>query len=236
MSLKLLDIQYLRAQNSSNGQVLVTTGSSGVDRSNLLVVANNGVGIGSSNPSVTLSVNGNIGIYGTDSALIFADGSIQTTASTTSPVGIDGSVQFKDGTDFNGSDKLFWDVSTNRLGVGTSAPRATLQIKNVGYESTDTFTSGISPIVLDSFPVPDYRSCHYIIQVTDANYSFFHTTQIMLIHDGISAYKSEYNIVTTSEKLGNFDCTINGGNVELSFTAFYTSDKNIKVIRTSIEP
>jgi len=237
MSLKLLDLEYLRSQRSSNGQVLITTSTFGVEYTPVLVVRAGRVGIGSSDPAKLLSVNGNIGITGTNNGIFFPDGSFQSTGAVTMlPGGNVGSVQFNSAGSFGGSSNLFWDAGSNRLGVGTDLPRSTLQIKDVGYESTNTSTSNTDEIVLDAFPVPDYRSCHYIVQVTDENYSWFHTTQIMLIHDGIQAYKSEYNIVTTQEKLGSFDCRINSGNVELTFTAFYTSDKNIKVIRTSIEP
>lgn len=237
MSLKLLDIQYLRAQNSSNGQVLITTASSEIAQSNLLIISDTGVGVGTSTTDA-FAVVGNISLFGSNTSIVFGDGTVQSTAAAyTPPGGIVGTVQYKDNSNnFNGSINLFWDSSSNRLGIGTSIPKSTLQIKNVGYESTDRITSTIDPIVLDSFPVPDYRSCHYIIQVTDTNYSWFHTTQIMLIHDGASVYKSEYNIVTTADKLGTFDCAINSGNVELTFTALFTSDKNIKVIRTSITP
>ena len=237
MALKLLDIEYLRAQNSSNGQVLTTGINSSVEYNPNLVVKSGQVGIGSSTPTSTLSVSGNISIFGQASAFVFADGTRQTTSAVTlSPGGIIGSVQYNAGGAYDGTEKLFWDTGNYRLGIGTSVPKSTLQIKDVGYESTDTSTDNINPVVLDSFPVPDYRSCHYIVQVTDTNYSWFHTAQIMLVHDGSSAFKSEYNIVVTHQKLGEFDCRISNGNVELIFEAFYTSEKNIKVIRTSIEP
>lgn len=237
MALKLLDIDYLRAQNTSNGQVLVTSSTFGIQAASELVIRGGKVGIGSGTPSHQLSVQGNVSVSGPASRFIFADGSSQATAAVTMiPGGINGSVQYNNANAFAGSSNLFWDSSTQRLGIGTTVPRSTLQIKDVGYESTDTNTSDLSTTVLDSFPVGDYRSCHYIVQVTDETYSWFHTTQIMLVHDGLSAFKSEYNIVTTAEKLGDFDCTINAGNVELTFTAFYTSSKNIKVVRTSLEP
>jgi len=237
MALKLLDIDYLRAQNTSNGQVLVTSSTFGIQAASELVIRSNRVGIGSSTPSHKLSVTGNVSVSGPSSGYIFADGSSQSTAAVTMPPGgTSGSVQYNDSGEFGGSANLFWDSTSQRLGIGTTVPRSTLQIRDVGYESTDTNTSGTATVVLDSFPATHYRSCHYIVQVTDETYSWFHTTQIMLVHDGLSAFKSEYNIVTTSEKLGEFDCNINGGNVELTFSAFYTSSKNIKVIRTSIEP
>lgn len=237
MTQKVLDIDYLRAQNTGQGQVLVTTSGFGVAYSPDVWIKNNRIGIGSTTPSQALSTIGNVAVFGPSSGFIFADGSFQSTAGFNTPPGGDtGTIQFNNSGAFNGSLNLFWDNSNNRIGIGTSIPKSTLQIKDVGYESTDRYTSDMDPIVLDSFPVPDYRSCHYIVQVTDEAYSWFHTTQIMLVHDGLNAYKTEYNIVVTANKLGSFDCAINGGYVELTFTAFYDSFKNIKVIRTSIQP
>ena len=236
MTLKLLDLQYLRAQNTSTGQVLVTGSSLGVEITPSLVVRNGRVGIGSSNPSQALSVAGNVAVFGS-AGYYFSDGSLQSTAAVTMlPGGTPGAVQFNDSGSFGGINTFCWISSTGRLGIGNDNPLSTLQIKDVGYESTNTSVDDLSTVTLDSFPVPNYRSCHYIVQVTDTNNSWFHTTQIMLIHDGLNAFKSEYNIVTTHERLGSFDCTVDTGNVLLTFTPFYTSDKNIKVIRTSIEP
>lgn len=237
MALKLLDLDYLRAQNSGSGQILITTAATGVTNSPVLVVNDGKVGIGTSLPSHTIAINGNVAVIGGNSAVVFPDGSRQSTSAVTLPPGgNNGAVQFNSAGSFAGESNLHWDSQNGRLGVGTDQPRATLQIKDVGYESTDTVALGIDEVVLDSFPVPDYRSCHYIVQVTDTNFSWFHTTQVMLIHDGLDAYKSEYNIVVTNQKLGEFNCRIVTGNVEFTFMPFYTSDKNIKVIRTSIEP
>lgn len=237
MALKVLDIDYLRAQKTGQGQVIVTGSGLGVTFSPNVYIVDSKVGIGSTVPTHETSVVGNIAVFGSGSGYFFRDGTHQTTAaSTTPPGGLSGSVQFNNANVFDGTPNLFWDTSTNRLGIGTNIPRSTLQIKDVGYESTDTAATDTTPVVLDSFPVPNYRSCHYIIQVTDETYSWFHTVQIMLVHDGINAYKTEYNIVVTANKLGQFDCQVYNGNVELLFTAFYDSLKNIKVIRTSIEP
>lgn len=237
MTLKVLDINYLRAQNTGQGQVVVTGSGVGVTYSPNVYIKDDRVGIGISTPSQPLSVAGNVAVFGSNSGFIFSDGSMQTTAtSSTPPGGNFGAVQFNNNGAFGGTLNLFWDSNTNRLGIGTNQPKSTLQIIDVGYESTNKNTTDLNPVVLDSFPVPDYRSCHYIVQVTDQAYSWFHTTQIMLVHDGLHAFKTEYNIVVTANKLGSFDCAINGGNVELSFTAFYNSLKNIKVIRTSIQP
>jgi len=237
MTVKYLDIEYLRKQGASSGQVIIASSSTNINTADNVFIVDNKVGIGTNLPANPLSVIGNISVSGTDAGYFFADGTHQTTkAVNMMPGGSQGYVQFYDNNTFNGSANLYFDNLTGRLGIGTSAPRSTLQIKDVGYESTDTSSTDLSTVVLDSFPAVDYRSCHYIVQVTDNDYSWFHTSQIMIIHDGIKAFKSEYNIVVTEQKLGEFECVVTGGNVELTFTPFYISLKNIKVIRTSIEP
>lgn len=239
MNLKLLDIEYLRSQRTATGQVIVTGSTQSVVGTGSLVVVNGNVGIGSSTPSSPLSVDGNIAIFGGNSAVIFPDGSTQSTSANNIvfPSGTTGAVQFNNNGVFGGNEaNLYWDNTNLRLGVGTNNPRSSFQIIDVGYESTNTSTSGITPVVLDSFPVPYYRSCHYIVQITDENNSWYQTSQLMLIQDGVNAYQTEYNIVVTQSRLGELNSQVSGGNVQLLFTAFYTSDKNIKVIRTSIEP
>ena len=239
MALKFLDIDYLRARNTTNGQVIVVGSNLSVGTTSTLVVIGSNVGIGSGTPSQTLSVNGNIGFFGTNNALVFPDGTRQTTSASTAvvPGGSTGAIQYNSGSGFGGdTSNLYWDSVNKRLGVGTNAPRATFQIIDVGYESTNVSTSGIAAVLLDSFPVPDYRSCHYIVQITDENNSWFQTSQVMVLHDGLHSFQTEYNIVSTHSKMGEISTQISGGNVQLLFTPFYTSDKNIKVIRTSIEP
>ena len=239
MNLKLLDIQYLRAQNTTTGQVVVTGPTQSVAAADTLVVVNGNVGIGSSTPSSPLSVSGNVAIFGGNSSIIFPDGSTQSTSANhvVFPGDMPGAVQFNKNGTFGGNEaNLYWDNTNLRFGVGTNTPKSSFQIIDVGYESTNTSTSGITPVVLDSFPVPYYRSCHYIVLITDENNSWYQTSQLMLIQDGLNAYQTEYNIVVTQTRLGDLTCQVSGGNVQLLFTALYTSEKNIKVIRTSIEP
>lgn len=237
MVVKYLDIEYLRKQGAATGQVIVAASSTDINTAGNVFIIDSKIGIGTNLPVHELSVVGNISVSGTDNGYFFPDGTHQTTkAITVPPSGNQGYVQFYDNGNFGSSINLYFDNSSSRLGIGTSFPRSTLQIKDVGYESTNTNAADLSTVVLDSFPAIDYRSCHYIVQVTDNDYSWYHTSQIMIIHDGIKAFKSEYNIVVTQQKLGEFDCIVNNGNVELNFSPFYISDKNIKVIRTSIEP
>lgn len=239
MNIKLLDITYLRAQNTTAGQVLITGSSQNVTTTSSLFVVNGDVGIGTSLPTSPLTVSGNIAVVGTGNVIIFPDGSTQSTSANNAvfPGGGQGAVQFNNNNVFAGNvANLYWDDTNLRLGVGTTTPKSSFQIIDVGYESTNTYTSDINPTVLDSFPVPYYRSCHYIVQITDVNNSWYQTSQLMLIQDGVHAFQTEYNIVVTQSRLGELTSQVYNGNVQLVFTALYPSDKNIKVIRTSIEP
>jgi hypothetical protein len=95
-------------------------------------------------------------------------------------------------------------------------------------------TSGIVSISVDSFLTTDYRTAHYIVQITDNTMNSYHSAQIMLIHDGSTVYKTEYNEIFTGGMLGNFDASIAGTVASLTFQAYQATNKTIKVIRTTI--
>lgn len=235
MTTKYLDIEYLRAQNSNAGQLILAGQGNTLTYTQFVTVdANGNVGIGTSTPTSTLTVNGNISLKGTDSRIIFPDGSTATTASPS--YGTAGTVQFSTGSNkFSGdSTNFFWDSSNKRLGIGTSSPVTTLQIKYTAMESTSTTWSGTGQVELDSFGAALVRSAHYFVQVTDEDNSQYHTSQITVVQDGLKAYKSEYNIVTSDNRLGDFDCVISGGSLKLLFTAYQATNKTVKITRTSM--
>lgn len=149
--------------------------------------------------------------------------------------GSTGSVQFNDGLGFlAAAPEFFWDNIAKRLGINAPSPVSSIQYKHVSLEGESSSTSDTLPTIIDSMPVPDLRSAHYYIQVTDEDNSTYHITQMTIVHDGLNAYKSEYNIVTSDGKLGEFDCLVVSGNVTVQFTAFTASNKTIKVNRSSM--
>lgn len=239
MAVKYVDIEYLRAQNANAGQlILAGTGNTLTYTQYVTVDINGRVGIGTAQPANRLSVQGNIQIQGTESVLMFPDGSTQTTASYNTPsYGSAGTIQFAAATagEFSGDGQnLFWDSGNLRLGVGTSQPVTTLQIKNSAIESTSTSWNDTDVRVLDSFSILYVRSAHYFVQVTDEDNSRYHTSQITVVQDGISAFKSEYNIVVSHEKLGDFDCRVQSGQLQLTFQAYTATNKTVKITRISM--
>jgi len=95
-------------------------------------------------------------------------------------------------------------------------------------------TSTTGAVTLDIFDKTLYRTAHYFVQVTDNTNSQYHSEQVMLIHDGTTVYKTEYNLVYSAALLGTFDASIAGNQVSLTFTASAATNKTIKLLRTSI--
>ena len=225
MSIKYLDIEYLRTQRASVGQLLLAGQSNTVTYTDFVTVDINGnVGIGTASAANKLAVAGDTAIFGT------------LQASTIIGSGLSGSLQFAGVNSALSSDylHLYWDSTNARLGIGTNSPVSTLQINYTALESTSTFWSSTAPTVLDSFACVKVRSAHYFVQVTDEDYSQYHTSQIMVVQDGINAYKSEYNTIVSHDKLGSFDCQVNAGQLQLIFTAFTATNKTVKITRTSM--
>lgn len=233
---KYLDIQYLRSLNTPQGSLALSGNSNTVTFTNFVNIDVRGnMGIGTSTSPEKLTVQGNVLVQGTAVGFHFSDGTIQTTAATTTvPSGTTGAIQYNTGGHFDASAQLVWDNSHARLGIGTTAPLTTIQFKQVMMESTFTVVSTTAPTVIDSFPVPVMRSAHYYIQVTDDDNSWFHISQITMVHDGLTAYASEYNVVTSHFPLGVFNTVIAAGQVQLIFTSTYVSRKELKVSRTSM--
>ena len=236
---KLLDYQYLRANGPIAGQLAIAGTSNNVSFTNCLTVDSNGnIGIGTSiNRNINIvgntSVSGNLAIN--SGSLIFPDGSTQTTAAASSiPGGPVGAVQFNGSGSFSGTNNLYWDNSNIRLGIGVDAPFTTLQIKDWAIESTSNQFNGENIQVLDSFSVPTIRSAHYFVQISDNDNSWYHTSQIMVVQDGLNAYLNEYNVVTSVNPLGVFNVQVVTGIVQFTFQAFQNTNKTVKVARTSL--
>jgi hypothetical protein len=149
-----------------------------------------------------------------------------------------GSIQFNNGNDtLNGTSNFVWDNVNNRMGINNPTPLSSIQIEDAGIEATTVYSATTSQIIVDQFPVPSYRSAHYMVQIVDQSNSYYQVSQISVIHDGVTVFLNEYNVLsTTPNKLGQFDSNINMGNVQLLFTSISTDTMKLSVIRSTIAP
>jgi len=91
--------------------------------------------------------------------------------------------------------------------------------------STDEFA-------LDTFARADFRAARYIVAMSEG--SKYHSTEIVLVHDGSSVTMTQYGTLK-SHSLATFDADISGSDVRLLVTPASTSSTVIKFDRTVVE-
>lgn len=87
---------------------------------------------------------------------------------------------------------------------------------------------------IDEFLATTYRSAKYIVQLEHDSDNKYHSSEILLIHDNVNAYLTEYAIVQTDSSLGEFDATLDSGLVKLQLTPSYTNT-SFKAKRISVD-
>jgi hypothetical protein len=185
---------------------------------------NHRLGLGTNAPGSTLDVNGNASFR---SAVSVAGAA--AVASLTSNAGIVGTTIT--GTTIQAST----GVTGQSITSNTSVTGYSLVLNgNATANGNTATTSGSVQITVDSWLTATYRTAWYIVQVTDNTNNYYHSCQIMLIHDGTNVYKSEYNEVYSNSLLGTFDATITGGVLSLLFTPGAATNKTLRMTRTTI--
>ena len=91
--------------------------------------------------------------------------------------------------------------------------------------------STTSATTVASHAIATYRSVKYQVQVTRG--SAYESREINVIHDGTTAYMTEYAHIFTSTGLGTFDATISSGNLLLQFTPGNNASCTVKVMSTA---
>ena len=70
---------------------------------------------------------------------------------------------------------------------------------------------------IDSFPKATYRTAKYIIQATDG--SDFESSEVLVTHDGTTAYRTQYAVVNSNGSLGDISVTISGADLLVQYTS-----------------
>lgn len=67
--------------------------------------------------------------------------------------------------------------------------------------------------VADAFLATTYRTAKYLVQMSTS--TAFHSTEVLLIHDGTTVYMTEFGTIYSGSSLGTIDGDIVGGEVRL---------------------
>jgi hypothetical protein len=133
----------------------------------------------------------------------------------------------------------FYTAGTERMSVNSTGQvkvETELALDGVQVMATATgTTAAVTQSAIDTFAVATFRSAKYVVQAVDTVSNEYHVTELLVIHDGTSAYASEYGIIHTgSNSLATYDVDVNGGNVRLLATPASTNSTEFKITRSTI--
>lgn len=233
---------FIRSGSGTTPSIFVFNGTNWEQKSDWIQNGNTaytnsnvGIGVATVTAGSALTVNGTVDIQGLGNGIYFPDGTFQDSSASASAAGGADQIQYNDGSGSFAADSQFvYSSVSKRLGIGTTSALSSIQYRYTALESTGSQVSDTTPTVIDTFKVPEIRSAHYYIQITDETTSEYQIAQITVVHNGLTAFKSEYNIVCSENKLGEFDVILQGLNVNLYFYPFSSSNKTMKVNRSSM--
>ena len=139
------------------------------------------------------------------------------------------------------TDTLVVDKANDRVGVGIATPLETLHVDGAiridgvsNLETASTSLSTTTQSAIDTFATTKFRSCKYTVQATDTVSSEYQVVEVLLIHDGTTAYVTTYGVMFTgSAEIVSFDADINSGNVRLLATGASANSTQYKITRIS---
>jgi hypothetical protein len=122
-----------------------------------------------------------------------------------------------------------YTVANGSVGATKLAP----EIKAFVQSDGGSVTPGGN--VIDTFVAAEYRTAKYIIQVSDASNGEYESREALIVHNGSTAYITEFAMVYTGASLiGNASVAMNGSNVELTYTTTSVT-ATVKIIATYID-
>lgn len=119
-------------------------------------------------------------------------------------------------------------VVTSNATVGGS-----IVMDSIRTSVVSNITVNTNPSVVDSVPINVVRSARYFVQaVCDVGYQ---TSWILMVHDGVKSYHTEYAIISSvGAPLINFSTDIVDGNVRLLGEANFTTS-SVWFQKTAVE-
>ena len=104
--------------------------------------------------------------------------------------------------------------------------------KDKNKKKDATTKTATTQFALDTFAKADFRAARYIVAMSKG--TNFHSTEIMMVHDGTSVDITQYGTLSDAT-LATFDADISGSNVRLLCTPASSESTVIKFDRTLVD-
>jgi len=181
----------------------------------------------------TLAVTGNTTLSNTllIVGLANASGGLNTTtANTTTAINVGANVNLTTTYINVGNSSVNVYVNSSIISIGGVNVATTATLASLGISNTVTFT-GTSSQVLDSMTLSAYRSAEYVISANNNTANAYQVSKILVIHDGTTAYVTEYGTMYTNTSVMTItaganathmfvNCTPVSSNTTVKFTRF----------------
>lgn len=108
----------------------------------------------------------------------------------------------------------------------------TKKVKSKDRTSGASTKTATTEFALDTFAKADFRAARYVVAMSSG--SDFHSTEIVVVHDGSNVTLTQYGTLKSSS-LASFDADISGSNLRLLATPASSSSTVIKFDRTTVD-
>jgi hypothetical protein len=180
----------------------------------------------------TLAVTGNTTLSNTllIVGLANASGGLNTTTANTTAINVGANINLTTSTLNIGNTSINVSSNSSMIRIVGSNVVTESRLSDFTTQNTVTFT-GTSSQVLDSMTLSAYRSAEYVISANNNTANAYQVSKILVIHDGTTAYVTEYGTMYTNTSVMTItaganathmliNCTPVSSNTTVKFTRF----------------
>jgi len=127
------------------------------------------------------------------------------------------------------------------ISVGQRVFCESVQIADAVMDSGKVLINTTATTVVDSYSMMNFRSSKYLIQIEEDPLSLGDTADfqfieiLLLVNNEGDVFATEYGVLSSNGELGEFAADVQIDNiVRLYFTAYYASNKTLKILRTAM--
>lgn len=112
-------------------------------------------------------------------------------------------------------------LPSGNVGIKKTSPETSLdvegdiQIEDVRFVVERDTTSAIADKAIFTFAHATFGSGKFRVSIKDTTNASMHITELLVVHNGTTAYATEYGLVYTGSELSDFEVDISGANVRV---------------------